>query len=36
MIPRAIDSLDLVKAVMLVAEVFGTELPGNDPEMFGD
>jgi hypothetical protein len=29
------DSLDLVEAVMLVEEVFGTEIPDNDAENFG-
>ncbi len=35
MIPKAMDSLDLVEAVMLVEEVFGTEIPDNDAENFG-
>jgi Phosphopantetheine attachment site len=33
MIPKAMDSLDLVEAVMLIEEVFGTEIP--DAETFG-
>jgi Phosphopantetheine attachment site len=35
MIPKAMDSLDLVEAVMLIEEVFGTEIPDNDAENFG-
>jgi hypothetical protein len=35
MIPKAMVSLDLVEAVMLVEEVFGTEIPDNDAEHFG-
>ena len=30
MIPKAMDSLDLVEAVMLIGEVFGTEVPSYD------
>jgi acyl carrier protein len=30
MIPKAMDSLDLVEAVMLIEEVFGTEIPDGD------
>jgi hypothetical protein len=29
------DSLDLVEAVMLIEEVFGTEIPDGDAEAFG-
>jgi hypothetical protein len=32
---KAIDSLDLVEAVMLVEEVFGTAIPDIDAEIFG-
>ena len=35
MIPKAMDSLDLVEAVMLIEEVFGTEVPSYDAENFG-
>ena len=35
MIPKAMDSLDLVEAVMLIEEVFGTEIPDGDAEIFG-
>lgn len=35
MTPKAMDSLDLVEAVMLIEEVFGTETPDSDPESFG-
>jgi len=35
MIPKAMDSLDLVEAVMLIGEVFGTEVPSYDAENFG-
>jgi hypothetical protein len=35
MIPKAMDSLDLVEAVMLIEEVFGTEIPDKDAENFG-
>jgi hypothetical protein len=35
MIPKAMDSLDLVEAVMLVEEIFGAEIPDNDAESFG-
>ena len=35
MIPKAMDSLDLVEAVMLIEEVFGTEIPDGDAETFG-
>ena len=35
MIPKAVDSLDLVEAVMLIEEVFGTEIPDGDAETFG-
>jgi acyl carrier protein len=29
------DSLDLVEMVMLVEEIFGTDIPSNDAEEFG-
>jgi hypothetical protein len=35
MIPKAMDSLDLVEAVMLVEEIFGAEIPDNDAESLG-
>jgi hypothetical protein len=35
MIPKAMDSLDLVEAVMITEEVFGTEIPDGDAETFG-
>jgi len=35
MIPRAMDSLDIVEAVMLVEEIFGTDIPSRDAENFG-
>jgi len=35
MIPKAMDSLDLVEAVMLIEEILGTETPYNDAENFG-
>lgn len=35
MMPKAMDSLDLVEAVILVEEIFGTEIPNNDAEGFG-
>jgi len=35
MIPKAMDSLDIVEAVILIEEVFGTEIPNNDAEHFG-
>ena len=35
MIPKAMDSLDLVEAVMLIEEIFGTEIPNGDAENFG-
>jgi phosphopantetheine binding protein len=35
MVPKAMDSLDLVEAVMLIEEVLGTEIPYNDAETFG-
>jgi hypothetical protein len=34
MIPKAMDNLDLVEAVMLIEEVFGTEVPDNDAKNF--
>ena len=35
MIPKAMDSLDIIEAVMLIEEVFGTEIPDDDAETFG-
>jgi len=35
MIPKAMDSLDLVEAVMLVEEIFGTDVPDGGAENFG-
>ena len=35
MIPKAMDSLDLVEAVMLIEELLGTEIPDSDAENFG-
>ena len=35
MIPKAMDSLDVVEMVMLVEEIFGTSIPDNDAESFG-
>lgn len=35
MIPKSMDSLDLVEAVMLIEEVFGTDIPDNAAENFG-
>ena len=34
MIPKAMDSLDLVEAVMVIEEVLGTEIPDNDAKNF--
>jgi hypothetical protein len=35
MIPKAMNSLDLLEAVMLIEEILGTEIPYNDAENFG-
>lgn len=35
MIPKAMDSLDLGEAVMLIEEIFGTDVPDGDAENFG-
>jgi hypothetical protein len=35
MMPRAMDSLDLVQAVMLIEEIFETDIPNGDAESFG-
>jgi len=35
MIPKAMDSLDLVEAVMLIEEIFGTDIPDGDAGNFG-
>jgi hypothetical protein len=35
MIPKAMDSFDLVEAVMLIEEVLGTEIPDDVGENFG-
>jgi Phosphopantetheine attachment site len=32
---KAMDSLDLVEAVMLIEEIFGTDIPDSDAETFG-
>jgi hypothetical protein len=32
--PKAMDSLDIVEAVMLIEEIFGTEIPDGDAENF--
>jgi hypothetical protein len=36
MIPKAMDSLDLVEAVMVIEEVFGTEIADRDAKNFGN
>ena len=33
--PKAVDSLDLVEAVMLIEEVLETEIPDGDAKNFG-
>jgi hypothetical protein len=35
MIPKAMDSLDIVEAVILIEEIFGADIPANDAENFG-
>ena len=35
MIPKAIDSLDLVETVMRIEEIFGTDIPDRDAEGLG-
>jgi acyl carrier protein len=35
MIPKAMDSLDLVEAVMLIEEILGTEIPDSYAQSFG-
>jgi hypothetical protein len=35
MLPRAMDSLDVVQAVMLLEEIFGTDVPKGGAENFG-
>jgi hypothetical protein len=35
MFPKAMDSLDIVEAVMLIEEIFGTDIPSGDAENFG-
>jgi hypothetical protein len=35
MIPRAMDSLDLVEMLMFVEEMFGTDIPDDDAKHFG-
>jgi hypothetical protein len=35
MMPKSMDSLDVVQMVMLVEEIFGTEIPDNVAEGFG-
>jgi hypothetical protein len=32
---KAMDSFDLVEAVMLIEEIFGTDIPDSDAENFG-
>jgi hypothetical protein len=36
MIPRHVDSLDVIDMVMVIEEVFGTEIPNRDAEGFGN
>jgi hypothetical protein len=33
--PKEMDSLDIVEAVMLIEEIFGTEIPDGDAERLG-
>lgn len=33
--PKAMDSLDIVEAVVLIEEIFGADIPSNDAENFG-
>jgi hypothetical protein len=33
--PKEMDSLDIVEAVMLIEEIFGTEIPDRDAERLG-
>lgn len=33
--PKEMDSLDIVEAVMLIEEIFGTDIPSSDAETFG-
>ena len=35
MIPKTMDSLDVVEAVMVIEEVLGTEIPDSDAKNFG-
>ena len=35
MIPRALDSLELVEAEILIEEIFGIDIPNRDAENFG-
>ena len=35
MIPKAMDSLDVVEAVTLIEEIFGTDIPDRDAEGLG-
>jgi|GEM_PF-3611805 hypothetical protein len=35
MIPKVMDSLEIVEMVMLVEEIFGTDVPDNGAEHFG-
>jgi hypothetical protein len=36
MIPRAMDSLEIVEMVMVFEEIFGTEIPDDDAEHLGN
>jgi len=35
MTPKAVDSLDLVEAVIAIEEIFGPDISDNDAENFG-
>jgi len=35
MMPKSMDSLDIVQMVMMVEEIFGVEIPDNDAEGLG-
>lgn len=34
-VPKTLDSLDIVEALILVEGVFGTDIPSDDAESFG-
>jgi len=36
MIPKSMDSLELVEMIMFVEEIFGTDIPNNDAEDFSN